>query len=116
LDDREEAMRLLRLDDNLTLVPANVAAVEIVPRFESYEISPMTFRPVQCGHNVIVHYLMVAQPHIVASFGPGTTRDHPGFMSKPLYDNDTLATMLVESEARARVVYETILEAIRQER
>lgn len=107
-------MRVLRLDPDLAIIPSAIAAVAVEPRFETVEDHPMTFRPVQRGHNVVVQYLMAETSTVVASFGPTTTRTSP-LMGAPLYTDDELARLLVESEARAHVVYEAILQAIKDE-
>lgn len=102
---------VLRLTPDLAIIPSAIAAVEVVPF--SHSAGFYDRKGVVDAFDVRVLYLMAPQPVSVAWFsvGPRTfTGDVPSDLAlKREWDELTDA-----AEARAHVVYEQIIQAIKE--
>lgn len=103
-------MKVLRLSPDLTIVPSMVQSAEVVAT-SCMDCIMGTVGPdySRCrnGHEVRVRYLLSDKVQTVVAFTiPDEWRTRPP---------GELGALLAATEARAHVIYETILEAIRQE-
>lgn len=118
---------VMRIRPDLAIVPSMIASVRVVERYNEEEVLSRRSSLVRpCGHHVVVKYLM-GDEQTVAEFGMSATfwydashvehrpDRHTVYVGAyvPLPD-DEYDRSFAESEARAHVVYEAIIQAIKE--